>query len=304
MFKLIAKAASVEAMLDKQRRGADGIEWQLTDKRNVFVDKLVLPIYNVHTRLYDNEDICLDVAYNHYLGIGRHLKDFDEKNNYAYLIEALELANWLGGTQGFMVNVVTHLYYGGFVQKPEDIAKWIEGLLNVYPYCNILVENSCIAHRSGRFKNMLDVNTVPNFVEELQECLSSKYKDRLGSVLDICHLLSSYRTFMLLVKDEGMQVGEYCGLTSELNYLSDAFCRFSKTCKTIHFNNSKNLGVKKLNHGVVFENDSYDMTLLKHIITLFTKYTKDAKLVLEVREDNVDLAENFEYMVKLLRSLG
>lgn len=294
MVKLIAKAASVRAMQDKKERGADGIEWQLISTGNVLVDSLVLPIYNVHTRLYGSSDVCLDMAYNCSLGI-------NDGYDYQYLLEALELAEWLGEQQGFRINVITHMYYDGFVQKKDKFAIWLEELLENYTHCNILVENSCVATPSGRFRSMLDVNTVPNFVEGLQSEMSGIYKDRLGTVLDFCHLISSYRTFMTLVKEEGLGIKEYA-LSSEFDYITEAVKGFSKTCKTIHFNNSTKLGMKKTNHGTVFGSECYEVELFKHIMKLYFTYLKNSNMVLEVREDDVDKGENFEFMVGLIKN--
>lgn len=120
MLEIIAKAASEHAVLDKLSRGANGIEWQLIITGNVNVGNLHLPIYNVHTRLQNGDDICLDKAYNDYLGIQTSDYISDSHNSYVYLIEALELGNWLGEMQNIRVNIVCHYYYGEIVQDKKD----------------------------------------------------------------------------------------------------------------------------------------------------------------------------------------
>lgn len=298
MLEIIAKAASEHAVLDKLSRGANGIEWQLIITGNVNVGNLHLPIYNVHTRLQNGDDICLDKAYNDYLGIQTSDYISDSHNSYVYLIEALELGNWLGEMQNIRVNIVCHYYYGEIVQDKKAFASWLKELFYEYPNCNILVENSCALNKNVRLRNMYLPDVVPIFVETLRGELGEKYANRLGSVLDVCHMLSSYRVVKTIFDLEGLS-DKVMNLE---DYLINYFKSYSNTCGTVHFNNSTNLGINPLNHGTVFDvNNEIDMSLFNMLMHLYLKYTPNARLVLEVREDDVDIAYNFENLCSLIR---
>lgn len=295
MLEIIAKAASEHAVLDKLNRGANGIEWQLISTANVNVGTLHLPIYNVHSRLQNGDDVCLDKAYNDFLGIKSSDYISDSHNSYVYLIEALELGNWLGEMQDIQINVIVHYYYGELVQNKKNFADWLKELFYEYPRCNILVENSCALNRNFRLRNMYLPEAVPLFVETLRTELGERYAYRLGSVLDICHMLSSYRVMELVFKYDGLSDK----IISLDDYILDYFKLYSKTCGTVHFNNATNLGINPLNHGTIFNEN--DMKLFHNLMHLYVKYLPNARLVLEVREDNVDVAYNFEYLCHLIR---
>lgn len=287
-LEIIAKAASNKAVLDKLQRGADGIEWQLINKGNTTVDKIILPIVNVHTILTKDLDICLDRALNAYLGI-------EDIKTYNYLIEALELANDLGQQQNKMINVITHFYFGEFVQKMVIWKEWLEYLLEKYSYCNVLIENSSTFFKTGEVRNMTSPDIIPNIVLKLQSIVNPKYEDRLGSVLDICHMLNSIRVSNLLFNSDVL----YYNTVDEKEQILKYFKSYSSTCLTVHFNNSYGLGLSGKNHGCIFEYSEYD--LFDYLIKNCIEYMPNAKLVLEVYEEDVDKAYNFGKLTNMIR---
>lgn len=288
-LEIIAKAASNKAVLDKLKRGANGIEWQLISNGNTTVDEIILPVVNVHTILTNNLDICLDKALNSYLGI-------EDIKSYEYLIEALELANALGQSQNRMINVITHFYYSEFVQKMEIWKEWLEHLLEKYNYCNILVENSSTFFKTGEVRNMTAPDIIPNIILKLQSIVDFSYKNRLGSVLDICHMLNSIRVSNILFNSDTL----YYNTVNEKEQILKYFKSYSSTCLTVHFNNANGLGLSGKNHGCIFDYSEYG--LFDYLMKNYMKYMKNAKLVLEVYEEDVDNAYNFEKIVYMVRN--
>lgn len=287
-LEIIAKAASNKAVLDKMQKGADGIEWQLISNGNTTIDEIISPIVNVHTILTQDLDICLDRALNSYLGI-------EDIKTYNYLIEALELANDLGQQQNKMINVITHFYFGEFVQKMEIWKEWLEHLLEKYNYCNVLIENSSTFFKTGEVRNMTAPDIIPNIVLKLQSIISDKYKERLGSVLDICHMLNSIRVSNILFKNDFL----YYNYVDEKEQIMKYFKSYSSTCLTVHFNNSNGLGLYGKNHGCIFEYSEY--SLFDYLMKNYMKYIPKAKLVLEVYEKDVDEAYNFAKLTDMIR---
>lgn len=287
-LEIIAKAASNKAVLDKIQKGADGIEWQLISNGNTTIDEIISPIVNVHTILTQDLDICLDRALNSYLGI-------EDIKCYEYLKEALELADDLGKRQNRMINVITHFYFGEFVQKMEIWKEWLEHLLEKYNYCNILIENSSTFFKTGEVRNMTAPDIIPNIVLKLKSIISDKYKERLGSVLDICHMLNSIRVSNILFKNDFL----YYNYVDEKEQIMKYFKSYSSTCLTVHFNNSNGLGLYGKNHGCIFEYSEY--SLFDYIMKNYIKYIPKAKLVLEVYEKDVDEAYNFAKLTDMIR---
>lgn len=288
-LEIIAKAASNKAVLDKMQKGANGIEWQLISKGNITVEEIILPIVNVHTLLSNPLDICLDKALNSYLGIG-------DIKSYKYLTEALELANSLGMRQNKRINVITHLYFSDLVQKDNTWKEWLEYLLEKYNYCNILIENSSTFFKTGRVRNMTAPDIVPNMILKLQSIISDKYKERLGTVLDICHMLNSIRVSNILFNSDKL----YDNTVDEREQILKYFEHYSSTCLTVHFNNCYGLGLLGKNHGCIFESSEYN--LFDYLMRNYMKYMKKANLVLEVYEEDVDNAYNFEKLAYMIRN--
>lgn len=266
-LEIIAKAASNKAVLDKLEKGANGIEWQLISKGNTIVDEIILPIVNVHTILAKDFDICLDRALNSYLGI-------EDIKSYDYLIEALELANVLGQRQNRMINVITHISFGEFVQKMETWKEWMEYLLDKYSYCNILIENSSTFFKTGKVRNMTSPDIIPNIVSKLQSIVNPKYQNRLGSVLNICHMLNSIRVSKILFNSDSL----YYNTIDEREQILNYFKSYSNTCLTVYFNNSYGLGLSGKSHGCIFEYSEYD--LFDYLMRNYIEYMSNAKLVL------------------------
>lgn len=288
MIEIIAKAATLDAVMDKQLKGADAIEWQLISSGNTEVDlnKLEIPIYNVHSRLIVGDDVCLDACLQDKLGITGN-------NNYKYLIEALELANKIGKFYNRNINIVTHLNYGETVQSSETWKNFLESLFDKYEYCNILVENSTAFIKTRLFRNMSNPETVPNFVKFLIDSVDDKYKNRLGSVLDICHVLGSIR----IMNDIYIKSDLSEGYVDELKELEKYFKEYSTTCKTVHFNYINKYGVNARDHGVDFDSqETFDK-----IFKLYLSYVKGVNLVVEVREDDLLNGLNFESVAKKIR---
>lgn len=287
-MRLIAKATD-SSIQDRLKRGADGIEIQMI-KTDFKLTDYSLPIENVHTRLFDNTDVCIDQALNCYLGC----QPETDYNIYKFLTDAMEMAEEAAIKQDMTVNVVCHLYYPKSLHPDHVWVSFLRELFDKYPDVNILVENSSIADGSKRFRNMSSPSTVPDWLNYIKGILPKKYKDRIQGVFDICHAFMCIREMNLIYKAAGIQ--EF--ITDEQDELEKYFKSFSEVCRTVHFNYIKGLGIGRGCHGVPASGED-----LEHLYELFMEYTPDAKIVLEVYEEDVSKAVNFETMGNELRNI-
>ena len=283
MLKPIAKITDLKTAKDKNEKGAISAEWQILGF-NKFIEKEVfdtIKVTSIHSCLKNHIDIELDNAVP---------SEFVNKKTTEYhnrkLNEAFALAEYAAMKQGFDVKVVVHLNNDKIIPY-EKMTNYISNLLKKYQNTKLAIENIMMINSSGTIRPAYESDSVSSFVKEIRKRLEPELKERVGTVLDICHAYGSIRMKNLLLNNENDE-------TEELNELEKYFNENKDICFICHFNNLSGTGIKK-GHGIGFINDQKNFD---NFIKLYEKYIPNADLVIEIREDDYSNAINFKDAVK------
>lgn len=291
---IIAKAASTSDIIAKKAYGADSIEWQIIDKKNNYEitdeDMSILPITSVHTALGANHwatdiDACIASDYIS-----------SEKANWtiAHLTRGCMLAEKCSNHQGFPVKVVVHLRDRNRPYADTDYAMIVGDLLRNYPHIEICFENVPGFGENGCKGTNSYPGTVSDFAKTIRNdkwAIKDKDRHRIGVVLDVCHMLNTVRGLRILREKEGYN------LVNDVDGIEEFFKKDGDMAKIIHFNNSRFLGIKDINHSIPFQDDF----LFQAALSFTQQYTPSADLVLEIREDDYNKPVNFGSTAELVR---
>lgn len=280
--KIICKATSAEEIRYKETLGVDGVEWQIIDKyENYKIDYFGLPIYSVHTRLCEDREVVIDnIAEN--FSRSEELTEFTRHE----IMKTFKVCEELAQRQGFRVQLVLHLNNGAFIDK-SSIIEFFCPLFELYPDVDIAVENSMLTSKN-HIRNGVLSNDVPDFVVYFRSVVGEKYKNRICSVLDICHASATIRMINLLY---GRDIH-----FKEEDSLEQYFKDFQHTCKIVHFNYLRDLGMQP-NHGTSMTDTEFRMCY-----GFYMKYLAEANLVVEMREFNYHNCINLRKTVKQIRN--
>lgn len=221
-------------------------------------------VVSVHTALTHKEGIMpggnCDIGYLY------------ERNVLLALDDACFIANIAGLSQNHRVGVVIHnsLSYeqfsrnpyflmivtetlGALLMKYPNIEFWIE---NVTPICKehpITFKNGCIADSADICKH-----------------LRQKFGDRIGTVFDTCHAITTAR----ILEDLGWDY-----------VFPDMLEAFSGVCKEVHFANVRGYGLKQGQHGCGFDPaNPTDVVKLEGLLANCVEYFPNAYLCYEITE--------------------
>ena len=115
--------------------------------------------------------------------------------------------------------------------------------------------------------------------------------NRFGTVLDTAHILTTIRIYERIFSD-------YEEIKEKFS-IEKYFEKNKDVIKLIHLADLKNLGFRKGEHGVKFDNKE-DM---KFFIDLYKKYEYDCDITIEITEKDYVKNENFENNFKMLNEI-
>lgn len=294
MIKPIAKITNVLSAIDKREKGAFSAEWQILEK-NIWVDESIMdliPITSIHSALIDGEDTEIDFCLKNDYTLSDVIT-----NNRRKLEDAFRVAEACGIYQKRMITVVVHLRNEILPISCEEIAQFLEMMFEKYVHCQIAIENVMVMNSKHEFRTAFRHSSVPEVVKGIREEIRDEFKDRVWTVLDVCHALSSIRIEGLICEYENLFFKK-----DEKEMLKKYFIENKDICKIIHFNNARKLGINQRNHGVPFETIE-DIELMKYLLELYYKYIPEADFVIEIMETDYTNAVNFQNTVKQLQSI-
>lgn len=229
-----------------------------------------LDIYSVHTPLLGYDEIAIE--------------DFVGTKHTKYILRTMDLAEQLALHYNHDVNVVVHTSTNVYTLQKyvgiwDTLLQNLTMYLDTYPNTTISIENTTPLHSGNKqgkdypiFHNGSFYDNV-EIVKTLREALPD-YAHRIFSLLDICHALTTVRTFNVLntaIKKVDVSISKFI----EVN---------APYCHHIHFNNLRNLGWNPDEHGCGFEDTQEDLDLLKEICTALEKFMPNAPCVFEMCE--------------------
>lgn len=294
MIKPIAKVTDIVSAIDKKEKGACAAEWQILDRNKHIVDDImdIIPISSVHTSLINGQDVEIDKCLvNEYVNIT------SANYHYSKLKEAFMAAEYCGNYQNSKVTVVAHLS-NPFIQQPSKMSNFIEKLLNTYPHCDLAIENVILMNNIGELCPGSECGATSEFIQRVKKELSGDNQNRVGTVLDTCHALSTIRTKNLIKLNGNLS---QFSRDDEFKLLENYFISNKGVCKIMHFNNARGLGIKKKEHGTVFEDKDYD--LFTKILEFYNTYIKESDFVIEIREEDYSNSINFKKTVNQLKTI-
>ena len=294
-MKIVAKSMLIkEHILDKVKKGCDALEIQLGnelynspsphDIKNLFDNNLlnIKDIYSVHLPLGANR-------------LDTNLDDVFSSDRIFAFYDACEIAQKSSEIWNHPVRLILHfeMDFDKFIRADyirEYILNTFKEALSKYSNVIFSIENiiPILPKENGWY---MACNYYDDHVKLVHYLRKELKTDRFSTVLDTCHAEMSiyYMNHILSILDQ-----QY-----ETHNMEDYFRINSELCDTIHLCTFKVDGYYK-NHGLGFM-DSKDK--LVDFLRLWNKYTKNAALVLELREDNYLNSINFLENANLLKSL-
>lgn len=271
-MNLLCKSSIDEIQLNaRENLIHNGIELQLladfSELSNMAIvnslGKNLKQIKAVHAPLKLNakeQDVCLDLAY---------IADED----YVLLNKTCDLANRIGCKSGKIIPIIIHASADISKDKITEIAVVLSLTLDKYSHIEILVEN--VPGDNDKPLEIGSAYALPVIIKFLKNYISN---DRLGLVLDTCHLLMRQRIY----KELGFKYDS----------IEDYFKAYSDNLRIIHLANIRNFG-RDNDHAVAFTKD--DRALLAEIMHMLIKYTDDNILVtIETREQDYLECTNYK----------
>ncbi len=294
-MKIVAKSILVkEHIWDKVNKGCDALEIQLGEE--LYTSP---PPHDINN-LFDNELLKIADVYSVHLPLGANrmdtnLDDVFSSDRIFVFYDALKIASKAGKIWNHPIRLILHfeMDFDKFI-KADYIR---EHILNIFKealknYTNVVfsIENiiPIVPKENGWYMACNYYDDHVRLVNYLRKELNT---DRFETVLDTCHAEMSiyYMNHIMSILDK-----KY-----ETHTMEDYFKLNSELCNTIHLCTFKKDGYYE-NHGLGFM-DSKDKLI--NFLKLWNKYTKNAALVLELREDNYLNSINFSDNANLLRSL-
>lgn len=294
MIRPIAKITDIMSALDKSEKGAVSAEWQILDSNTYVDDDImdILPISSVHTSLFNKQDIEIDLCFD---------SPYIDPETSAYhrkrLMEAFRIAEHCGSYQKRDVAVVVHMKNFVMPVSDKEAAEFIWYLFENYPHCTLAIENTILLNDANILRSACECWCVPEFVKRMRIVLGREYGKRLFTVLDTCHALGTIRMQNLI-----RIYGHFPSCKDEIGELEKYFVENHGVCKILHFNNARNLGIVKSEHGVPFETKE-DIPIFEKVVEFYNKYIPEADFVIEIQEKDYLDAVNFEMTVKQLQLL-
>lgn len=299
-IEIYAKGSLTHEQLDvKESIGCDGLEVQLLGELikdrtkghyysplEVF-DLSALSRHNikvVHAPLLPGEgDILLEALCD--------TKDIKLLDGVFYI------ANYFGQMQNRKCVIVLHSesFYEKLIDVSDaykNIAKVLDSLLSRYPYTEVVIENVSPLRGIGKGK---ELHLANNFafdnivlVEKLREDLKT---DRIGTCLDTCHAMLSYKYITAMYKLVGdVPVPDLA--------MRVYFERNASLCKLIHLSDIAGSGYGKGRHGVPFKDATYDK--LVNIMDLYHEYEYTCPITLEVEETDYAICDGYRVTKELI----
>ena len=283
---IVAKSdLSAPRLLNKKQLGADKIEIQLLES---FLTEDFDPNKSIELVMKTGVEVCA-VHVPIISKINIEIECLKDKKTCEMFYMSCELAERFANCTGKPVLVIMHIGWtmNEFHRNPEILEKTdyiLSSVLERSKNIEIGIENIIpIIKRTGFNPESRNGYLFDNV--DYAKYFCSKYKtNRVGTVLDTCHALTTIRFFNLL-KEHGMRGVDFT--------LDDYFKNNSELIKLIHLANVKGLGYEPFTHGITFTDNYSDMQLLRTIIDLYFKHSYSCPVTIEVIEKDYDNALNF-----------
>jgi len=286
---LMKSALSAKELLARKKLSENNIEIQLF--KNFYDEEISLVGY-FNTII--NSGLNISVIHTPLsAGEAVEINHFHEERKRNVFIKTCELSNMLGISLKKNILVVVHCGMN-FKEDINDFNKikliddTLLFTLNKYSNISIAVENiiPIMASPAGIYGRNGFLNDNCLYVDYFINRYG--FKDRIGTVLDTCHALT---TIKLL---------QYCKMPIKL----DQFFDWNKEyIKLIHLANIGDNGYGENNHGIGFI-DGEDLELLSEIMKLYLKYDYSCPITIEVIEKEYIKPVNYlrtkENLLKLL----
>lgn len=166
--------------------------------------------------------------------------------------------------------------------KYIDLINYLNLILNQYPNIKIGIEN--VIPIDGLKREVYFTNgALPSDVEVIRDIRRRLKTDRICSVLDICHAISTINFMNLILCNEEDNL--------ELT-LKDFFALNEDIICLIHLSYAKGIGQGKTRHGQPFTSSNQD--ILEKIMDLYYKYNYNCPITIEVLEDDYVSCSNYK----------
>lgn len=228
----------------------------------------------LHAPLLKSDDLCLEL-----IGDDKYKRQ---------LYNTAFLAGELSKFYKHEIKIVIHfgLEFETLFKMPfleNRIRNYFYKFLSEYPLITFCIENVVPCKKSNDsiiFRNgcFFDNIRLINYYRELLKT------DRIGSVLDTCHMTSTLRTTELIFGNL------YPGFIINLN--EDRFFEENKNVvKLIHLSDVDSLGYIESEHGILFRDNKIDR--MEYFINLYKKFGYDCDITIEIQESDYIKNDNF-----------
>lgn len=161
----------------------------------------------------------------------------------------------------------------------ESISSFFYYLLITYPSIKIGIENVIpLLYRRLLFRN----GCLPSYTSVVKELRTKLHTDRIGSVLDTCHALTTFRTLELIYEHE------YAPIPISME---DFFKLNEGICFLVHLADVEGLGLQDNTHGISFSDKT--TSNLMELMELYSKYIPGTPITIEVIEKDYTDCTNY-----------
>lgn len=293
MLNIVGKCADRRSQLEGSLRdGFNVVEIQLLkDFKNRSVDEILRDIRQVNgIKVSSIHSPALEPQ-------GVEIEDIVEYDRKLDVYKTFYIADRLGSEEGREIPVVLHMHSRMYdLDRKGDmlysLVREVAICLDLFKHISICVENLIPVEVIGGklITNNCYMFDNADLVKWLRKKLNT---DRIYTVLDTCHLVTSIRVLEILKEDTGANIPS----------IEEFFENNKDVVKIIHLNNVVGLGLTPGKHSVGFEKDT---NLLSKLAICINKYCNNADIVLEMNEEDYDKEPNRNKLdtLRLLEKLG
>lgn len=295
--KIFAKSAFNNQRFDRLLRNPDGLEIQLLnlDVKKEFTDSMNLDevpdskIYAVHSPLTCGRD--LDIA-------DKHSADVFE--------QVFACADLIGEVCNRNIIVIAHLYQSIESMNVWDgvsqVVKYLNNTVNKYKHIIIGIENTSMYPSCSEGLKVYNT-TIYDCLDLAKICNN----ERIGVVFDTCHALMSTGFMQMINREISAELGNKVKSSNlfQSKAISNIFSQLTDIkdyVKLIHLSGRRGWGIG-INHGIPLSY-AQDRDFIKEILETRLNNGIQCPITLEVREDDINKAENFSETLKAIQRVS
>lgn len=218
------------------------------------------------------------------------LTDDNVKNIFERVCELSQAISDING-EDILIVIHNRVHMSNYLIAKDftnSIIEFLNDILKKYPSIRIGIENIV---SFMNYQCMFANGAFPDYVDIVKYLREELKTNRIGSVLDTCHAISTMRILSL--------IEEYEDINFNIS-IKDYFKVNKDICFLIHLANVKGLGFNKNTHGIGFEGEE---DILKLLIDMYKEHLLGVPITLELIEFDYLECDSYKNNYDLLMNI-